>query len=762
MTTKYAYNLPKNSPTMSESSSTTLSAKIDNAKIAKKSTGKRKFHKKSRKGCLTCKKRRVKCDEARSICGNCERMGIQCIYLEPELEGDETCHSSTNPNTRSSLAFSSLASSSQLNHNNVNQMNSIDQQLQNQQPQQDEKVDLTKIRSPSTPITTNATLSSVNAQPISPISQFLQQLPQSPIATAAASQFLNNFPPDVQVKLFQQFQQLPVDKQQQLYQSLPMSIKPSSESLTMSDDGLLSGLSKASGSVGGSFSDILGDIVPNRNAFMKQSIQNNSKTPTPQELAAQYQQRSNATKDISMNSETGGPSLSPDSIRSSLPPISNGQPTATGSSSDLNMLDLRLMYHYTTKVWPTITAAGISDSKIWSDDIPMLAFKYPFLMHSVLAFSATHLSRTERGLDQCVTCHRAEALRLLRDAVLEMSPENTDALVASALILIMDSLANASLPTSSSIKSLPPSAWVFHVKGAATILTAVWPLSEKSRFYKFISVDLGDLGEIGYDLISGELSNTSDSNENSRSSSMSMDIRRKRNTSGLTHDDNDSNMGNDEDDNEEYHNNRRHKIRGTSTPDLSTLASMAAKTCAKSKKPRFSSIECFDDEISDMFPISLNSPYFPTLAYMAKLHKEINKSDFILRIFAFPALLDKRFLGLLINCDLSAMRIMRCYYKLLRNFTEEMKEKVWFLEGVSSVLPVDVEQYAGGGGMHMMLDFLGGPSTIDDDGNGENYVAKSAAQSGLLDTNNLPSASMTDSLGLDDTSGLNNDEDNDT
>lgn len=45
-------------------------------------------------------------------------------------------------------------------------------------------------------------------------------------------------------------------------------------------------------------------------------------------------------------------------------------------------------------------------------------------------------------------------------------------------------------------KSLPASAWIFHVKGAATILTAVWPLTEASRFYKFISVDLGDLGDI--------------------------------------------------------------------------------------------------------------------------------------------------------------------------------------------------------------------------------------------------------------------------
>ncbi|KAG7700160.1 hypothetical protein KL930_000847 [Ogataea haglerorum] len=212
----------------------------------------------------------------------------------------------------------------------------------------------------------------------------------------------------------------------------------------------------------------------------------------------------------------------------------------------------------------------------------------------------------------------------------------------------MDSLANASLPTSTSLKSLPPSAWIFHVKGAATILTAVWPLSEKSRFYKFISVDLGDLGEIGYDLISGELS--------------------------------------------------------TDTAKADML------------KMKYSSIQCFDEEIQDMFPIPLDSPYLPTLAYMAKLHMERNKKDFILRVFAFPALLDKRFLGLLISCDLSAMRIMRCYYKLLRNFTDEMKDKVWFLEGVSSVLPVDVEEYSGGGGMHMMLDFLGGPSTAEDDG----------------------------------------------
>ena len=125
-------------------------------------------------------------------------------------------------------------------------------------------------------------------------------------------------------------------------------------------------------------------------------------------------------------------------------------------SSNLNMLDLRLMFHYTSQVASTITGAGISDTNIWNYDIPMLAFDHPFLMHSILAFSATHLSRTEKGLDQCVTCHRGDALRLLREAVLDINCDNTDALVASALILIMDSLANASFPLST-LSQISPS-----------------------------------------------------------------------------------------------------------------------------------------------------------------------------------------------------------------------------------------------------------------------------------------------------------------
>lgn len=355
------------------------------------------------------------------------------------------------------------------------------------------------------------------------------------------------------------------------------------------------------------------------------------------------------------------------SILPNIPSPSLG-PSNFPAQGSLNMLDLRLMFHYTTQVASTITGAGISDTDIWNHDVPMLAFEYRFLMHAVLAFSATHLARTETGLDQCVTWHRGEALKLLREEILDINADNTDALVASALVLIMDSLANALVPLLTSPKLLPASAWIFHVKGAATILTAVWPLTEISRFYKFISVDLGDLG----DIIAGK----------------------------------------------------------------SQLSS--------TKQNMFADLDCHDSDIADLYPVPLDSKYLVTMAYLNKLHKERYKADFILRIFAFPALLDKDFIGLLMTGDVKAMRIMRSYYKLLRSFTTEMKDKVWFLEGVSTVLPVDVEEYAGGaGGMHMMLDFLGGGPAIVEDHEIDKDLSLldpgGRLANKLIDTENLPS-----------------------
>ncbi|OIW33764.1 hypothetical protein CONLIGDRAFT_191062 [Coniochaeta ligniaria NRRL 30616] len=43
----------------------------------------RRYHQRSRNGCITCKKRHVRCDEARPLCMNCLRNGGECGYPDP-------------------------------------------------------------------------------------------------------------------------------------------------------------------------------------------------------------------------------------------------------------------------------------------------------------------------------------------------------------------------------------------------------------------------------------------------------------------------------------------------------------------------------------------------------------------------------------------------------------------------------------------------------------------------------------------------------
>lgn len=55
-------------------------------------------HKKSRKGCQTCKARRVKCDEVTPECGSCVRLGLECSYapFEPARSRPKSQPAETN------------------------------------------------------------------------------------------------------------------------------------------------------------------------------------------------------------------------------------------------------------------------------------------------------------------------------------------------------------------------------------------------------------------------------------------------------------------------------------------------------------------------------------------------------------------------------------------------------------------------------------------------------------------------------------------
>ncbi|KAG5368146.1 Sterol uptake control protein 2 [Yarrowia sp. C11] len=290
--------------------------------------------------------------------------------------------------------------------------------------------------------------------------------------------------------------------------------------------------------------------------------------------------------------------------------------TGDGVRGAPNMVDLKLLHNYMTVAWKTITAAGISNEEIWGVDVPALAFQFPFLMHSILVFSASHLSCTQQQnmYTRDIAYHRGEALGQLREAVRHVTPENTDALVAGCILLGMDGLANAApiVQASEDASTLPPTAWIHHVRGAASILSTVWPLPPHSRFYRLIGQELIDLGS---------------------------------------------------------------HIMNTRT----------------AHKFVHGGLKCFDDDLADLYPVDPSSVYFPTLAFIDLLFHQRYRADFILRVFAFPALLDNQIIALLFQGDEMARRIIRVYYKLMKSYTSEMKETVWFLEGVSRILPADME-----------------------------------------------------------------------
>lgn len=51
----------------------------------------RRGHFKSRLGCFSCKRRRVKCDELRPECSPCRRLGLSCMYpTTPSSSGSQT------------------------------------------------------------------------------------------------------------------------------------------------------------------------------------------------------------------------------------------------------------------------------------------------------------------------------------------------------------------------------------------------------------------------------------------------------------------------------------------------------------------------------------------------------------------------------------------------------------------------------------------------------------------------------------------------
>lgn len=123
------------------------------------------------------------------------------------------------------------------------------------------------------------------------------------------------------------------------------------------------------------------------------------------------------------------------------------------------MLDLELMHHYTTTAYLTMPgdAAAV---RTWGREVPEHAFKHPFLLHGVLAFSAYHLAHTRpnarKEFNLNASRHQGAALegmqRVLSGGI---DDDNCHAACATASLLILNAFADSGATTTPSSEEVP-------------------------------------------------------------------------------------------------------------------------------------------------------------------------------------------------------------------------------------------------------------------------------------------------------------------
>lgn len=110
------------------------------------------------------------------------------------------------------------------------------------------------------------------------------------------------------------------------------------------------------------------------------------------------------------------------------------------------MQDLELMHHYTAHAHLTMPGLDIA-KQIWGFAVPQEGFKHPYLMHSILSFSANHLAYINLPRAPyyrvLASTHQSAALTGLNRALADLGPANCHALFASASLTVMNAFADA-------------------------------------------------------------------------------------------------------------------------------------------------------------------------------------------------------------------------------------------------------------------------------------------------------------------------------
>ncbi|ORY16362.1 hypothetical protein BCR34DRAFT_476268 [Clohesyomyces aquaticus] len=139
--------------------------------------------------------------------------------------------------------------------------------------------------------------------------------------------------------------------------------------------------------------------------------------------------------------------------------------------------DLRLIHHLSS-ISNEMFRHRTSRLTIWTDMMPKflsIAATYPFVMHSILAFSASHLAWISQSSEtrNLAFHHGGVALKGLHEGIANFTKANSDGVLASSLLLAW--------------QATDWRGWASLVTGTRTVIQAMQPWRHESMFAEYIA-----------------------------------------------------------------------------------------------------------------------------------------------------------------------------------------------------------------------------------------------------------------------------------
>ncbi|MCJ1410736.1 hypothetical protein MMC19_004822 [Ptychographa xylographoides] len=155
--------------------------------------------------------------------------------------------------------------------------------------------------------------------------------------------------------------------------------------------------------------------------------------------------------------------------------------------------DLELFHHYACYTY-MVLSQSTTFKDIWRKTVPELAFKHTFLMHGILALSASHLAHlnpaSKPHYNSLATQHYTSALALVRSPLSTINPANAHALFAFSSITAILAFALPSHHKFEPIDEVLDVAGL--LKGVNAIVQSSWRYLKEGPFAGSLADDLDD------------------------------------------------------------------------------------------------------------------------------------------------------------------------------------------------------------------------------------------------------------------------------